>query len=186
MLAHKLAAYVAKRDGHYGWVVATLTFLYILFSSSAVSIPSVLIRPMADELHMTIGELSAAQGVRFALFGLVAPFAGGLMLRYGPRRMVALSGGLTLLGLLLTATMTTKLQMWLGLGTLLGIAAGLTALQLNAVVASRWFTVRRGLVLGLLNSAVASGALLFLPVGAWISEHWGWRAHWCPRAAGCW
>ena len=28
-----------------GWVVAALTFFYIVFSSSAVSIPSVLIRP---------------------------------------------------------------------------------------------------------------------------------------------
>jgi MFS family permease len=184
VLAHRLAGYLAKRDGHYGWVVAALTFFYILFSSSALGIPSVLIRPMADELHLTIAELSAAQGVRFALFGLVAPFAGGLMLRYGPRRMVALSGALTLVGLVLTATMTTALQMWIGLGVLLGVAAGLTALQLNAVVASRWFTARRGLVLGLLNSAVATGTLLFLPLGAWISEHWGWRAALVPSSCG--
>jgi hypothetical protein len=88
MLAQRLSKYVAARNAHYSWVVAALTFFYILFSSSAVSIPSVLIRPMADELGLTIGELSAAQGVRFALFGLVAPFAGGLMMRYGPRRMV--------------------------------------------------------------------------------------------------
>jgi hypothetical protein len=87
MLAHKLSQYVAKRNVHYGWVVAALTFFYILFSSSAVSVPSVLIRPMADELDLTIGDLSAAQGVRFALFGLVAAFAGGLMLRYGPRQV---------------------------------------------------------------------------------------------------
>jgi len=184
MLAHKFAAFSAKRNLHYGWVVAALTFFYILFSSSAVSVPSVLIRPMADELGLTIGELSAAQGARFALFGLVAPFAGGLMMRYGPRRMVALSGLLTLLGLLLTATMTTTLQMWLGLGILLGVAAGLTALQLNAVIASRWFTARRGLVLGLLNGSVATGALLFLPLSAWISEHFGWRAALVPSSVG--
>jgi len=184
MLAQRLSKYVAARNAHYGWVVVALTFFYILFSSSAVSIPSVLIRPMANELGLTIGELSEAQGVRFALFGLVAPFAGGLMMRYGPRRMVAISGALTLLGLVLTATMTTTLQMWLGLGVLLGIAAGLTALQLNAVIASRWFTARRGLVLGLLNGSVASGALLFLPLGAWISEHWGWRAALVPSSVG--
>jgi hypothetical protein len=41
----------------------------------------VLIRPISDELGLTISELSASQGVRFALFGLVAPFAGGLMMR---------------------------------------------------------------------------------------------------------
>lgn len=184
MLAQRLSEYAAKRNVHYAWFVAALTFFYILFSSSALSIPSVLIRPMADELGLTMSQLSAAQGVRFALFGLVAPFAGGLMLRYGPRRMVAVSGVLTLVGLLLTATMTTTLQMWLGLGILLGVASGLTALQLNAVVAARWFTARRGLVLGLLNGAVATGALLFLPLGAWIAEHWGWRAALVPSSGG--
>src|ERR1700736_1589706 len=184
MLADRLASYAAARNVHYGWVVAALAFFYILFASSAVGIPSVLIRPISDELGLTISELSASQGVRFALFGLVAPFAGGLMLRYGPRRMVALSGVLTLLGLLLTVTMTTPFQMWLGFGVLLGLAAGLTALQLSAVVSSRWFTAHRGLVVGLLNGAIATGTLLFMPLAAWISEHWGWRAALAPSSIG--
>jgi MFS family permease len=184
MLADRLASYAAARNVHYGWVVAAVAFFYILFASSAVGIPSVLIRPISDELGLTISELSASQGVRFALFGLVAPFAGGLMMRYGPRRMVALSGALTLLGLLLTVTMTTPFQMWLGFGVLLGLAAGLTALQLSAVISSRWFTARRGLVVGLLNGAIATGTLLFMPLGAWISEHWGWRVALVPSSIG--
>jgi MFS family permease len=69
--------------------MAALAFFYVLFSSSALGITAVLIKPMSDQLGLTIGELSASQGLRFALFGLAAPFAGGLMLRYGPRRMVA-------------------------------------------------------------------------------------------------
>ena len=73
MLADRLANCAAARNIHYGWVVAALAFFYILFASSAVGIPSVLIRPISDELGLTISELSASQGVRFALFGLVAP-----------------------------------------------------------------------------------------------------------------
>jgi MFS family permease len=133
MLANRLAKYAALRGIYYGWVMAALAFFYVLFSSSALGITAVLIKPMSDQLGLTIGELSASQGLRFALFGLAAPFAGGLMLRYGPRRMVALSGMLSLLGLLLTATMTTRFQLWLGFGALLGLAPGLTALQLSAV-----------------------------------------------------
>jgi hypothetical protein len=45
MLARELADYAARRSVHYGWVVAALTFFHIVFSSSAVSIPRVLIRP---------------------------------------------------------------------------------------------------------------------------------------------
>ena len=106
------------------------------------------------------------------------------MLRYGPRRMVALSGVLSLLGLLLIVTMTTRFQLWLGFGALLGLAPGLTALQLSAVISSRWFTTHRGLVVGLLNGAIATGTLLFMPLGAWISEQWGWRTALVPSSIG--
>lgn len=184
MLANRFAKYAAAMGVHYGWVMAALAFLYVLFASSALGITAVLIKPMSDELGMTLGELSASQGLRFALFGVAAPFAGGLMLRYGPRRMVALSGVLSLLGLLLTATMTTRLELWLGFGALLGLAPGLTALQLSAVISTRWFTSHRGLVVGLLNGAIATGTLLFMPLGAWISEHWGWRAALIPSSVG--
>jgi sugar phosphate permease len=170
-----LARALAARGIHYGWVMVALTFAFAVFSSSALGVPSVLIVPMAQELGWTIGELSAPQGLRLALFGLAAPLAGGLMLRFGPRRMVAASGVLLLAGLALSIATTQKWQLWLGMGVLLGIAPGITAMQLNAVVASRWFVARRGLVLGLLGGALATGTLVFMPLAAWVTERWGWR-----------
>ena len=65
--------------------------------------------PMSQDLGWSIGEMSAPQGLRLALFGLAAPFAGGLMLRYGPRRMLGWSGLLLLAGLTLTVLMTVAL-----------------------------------------------------------------------------
>lgn len=171
-----LAKQLAARNIHYGWAMVALAFLYAVFSSSAMGVPSVLIVPMSKELGWSIGELSGPQGLRLALFGLTAPLAGGLMLRYGPRRMVMLSGALLMVGLAIAAATTEKWHLWLGTGILLGIAPGLTAMQLSAVIASRWFVARRGLVIGLLSGAVATGTLIFMPVAAWASEHWGWRA----------
>lgn len=184
MLATRLNAALAARGIHYGWVMAGLAFLYAVFSSSALGVPAVLIVPMAEEMGWTIGELSAPQGLRFALFGLVAPLAGGLMLRYGPRVMLGVSGVLVLAGLLLTVTMTERWQLWLGLGVVLGVAPGLTAMQLNAVIASRWFAQRRGLVLGMLSGAIATGTLAFMPLAAWLAQHYGWRMGLLPSAVG--
>jgi sugar phosphate permease len=155
--------------------MVALTFAYAVFSSSAMGVPSVLIVPMSKELGWSIGELSAPQGLRLALFGLAAPLAGGLMLRYGPRRMVALSGALLMAGLALSIATTQKWQLWLGMGVLLGLAPGMTAMQLNAVIASRWFVAHRGLVIGLLGGAIATGMLVFMPLAAWATERWGWR-----------
>jgi sugar phosphate permease len=170
-----LAATLAARGIHYGWVIAALTFVFTVFSTSAMGVPSVLILPMAKDLGWTIGDLSAPQGLRLALFGLAAPLAGGLMLRYGARRMVLVSGVLLLAGLWLSIETREKWQLWLGQGILLGLAPGMTAMQLNAVLVSRWFVARRGLVLGLLGGAVATGTLVFMPLAAWVAQNWGWR-----------
>jgi hypothetical protein len=106
MIRGRLGRALGARDIHYGWVMVALAFMYAVFSSSAMGVPSILILPMSRELGWSIGELSAPQGLRLALFGLAAPFAGGLMLRYGPRRMVAISGALLLVGLCVSVVTT--------------------------------------------------------------------------------
>lgn len=184
MLAERLNRALAARGIHYGWVMVAVSFTYSLFSSACLGVPAVLIGPMSQELGWTLGELSGPQGLRFALFGLIAPFAGGLMLRYGPRRMLGLAGVLVLGGMLLTAVTTERWQMWLGMGIVLGLAPGLTALQLGAVVSTRWFANRRGLVVGLLSSSTATGAIIFMPLAAWMAEHVGWRLALVPAAVG--
>jgi predicted MFS family arabinose efflux permease len=184
MTAEALAPRLAARGLHYGWVILALGFFYALFATSALGVPGVLILPMSQDLGMSIGELSAPQGLRFVLFGLVAPFAGGLMLRFGPRQMMMVGAALLLFGLLVTAVAATAWQVWLGIGVILGIAPGLTALQLNAVISSRWFTARRGLVIGLMGGSSATGVLVFMPLAAWIAEQWGWRAALLPSGIG--
>ena len=149
MIAHHVRVALDRRGIHYAWVVAALVFLNAIFSAAALGVPAVLIAPMAAELGLTVGDLSAPQGLRFALFGLVAPFAGGLVVRYGLVRMMMIAGVLIVAGLAMAARMTTTWEMWLAIGVLLGVAPGLTAMQVNAAVASRWFAARRGVHLHL-------------------------------------
>lgn len=177
--------YLADRGIHYGWAMVCLAFLTALFATASVGVPSVLIVPMSEDLGWSIGEIAAPTGLRLALFGLSAPFAGGLMLRYGPRRMVGLSGIVLLVGLAVSIFTTEKWHLWLGMGFLLGIGPGLTAMQLASVVASRWFTERQGLVLGLMTGATATGTLIFMPLAATVSDLWGWRAAMAIPAIGC-
>ena len=92
MLDTRLSNALEQRGIHLGWVMVALAFVNALFATSAVGVPSVLIVPMAEDLGWSIGELAAPTGLRMALFGLSAPFAGGLMMRYGPRRMVGFVG----------------------------------------------------------------------------------------------
>jgi MFS family permease len=175
MLAKAAARALAARNIHYGWLMVALTFLYGVCSAGAMSIPGVLLTPMAHDLGWSIGELSGPLGLRVTLFGLAAPFAGGLIMLYGVRRVLSASAILLVAGLIVAITMTTRWQLWLGLGIAMGVAPGLAALVLSATVSTRWFTARRGLVLGILGAGNATGQMIFLMPSAWIAEHYGWR-----------
>src|SRR5690242_8118539 len=124
-------------------------------------------------------------GLMLLLFAGTAPFAGAIMLRYGLCRTVATAVGMTLLGLALTMRMTTLWQFACGFGVLLGSAAGVLALALPASIANRWFTLRRGLAMGILTAAFAAGQLTFMPANAWLATHYGWRMALLPVAIGC-
>ena len=60
-------------------------------------------------------------------------------------------------------------------GILVGVGSGLAATVLGAAVANRWFTERRGLVMGILTASTATGQLVFLPWLASVVTVHGWR-----------
>jgi MFS family permease len=173
--AQTVARALAARGIHYGWVMVALTFLLGVCAAAAMSVPGVLLTPISKDLGWSIGELSGPLGLRMTLFGLAAPFAGGLILLHGPRKVMTWSAILLIAGLLVAITMTMKWQLWLALGIAMGIAPGMTALVMATTIATRWFTVRRGLVLGILSAGNATGQLIFLMPAAWIAQTYGWR-----------
>jgi sugar phosphate permease len=107
------------------------------------------------------------------------------MARYGLRRIICIALSLVALGLLLATHMTRLWQLFVLWGLVLGVGTGLTALVMGATVANRWFDRRRGLVLGILTASSATGQLIFLPIGAWLIEHHGWRMAVVPVVASC-
>ncbi|RYJ02409.1 MAG: MFS transporter, partial [Acetobacteraceae bacterium] len=170
MLSHLLAPMLARRGIHYGWVMVALTFLVSLSSAGAMGILGALLLPLQRETGWETAAISGALALRLLLFGLMAPFAAALLQRYGLRRTVVMALSLVILGCLLSMRMTAVWQLWLTWGVLTGLGTGMTALVLGATVANRWFTARRGLVLGMLTAANATGQLAFLPLAAWLAH----------------
>ena len=185
MLAGLLAPRLARRGIHYGWVMVALTFLVALASAGALGILGALLLPVQREFGWGTASISGALALRLLLFGLMAPFAAALLQRYGLRRTVVAALCLVILGCLLSMAMTAPWQLWLSWGVLTGIGSGMTALVLGATVANRWFVARRGLVLGMLTAANATGQLVFLPLAAWLAQHEGWRVALMPGLGAC-
>jgi predicted MFS family arabinose efflux permease len=181
--AAALARALAARGIHYGWLMVALTFLLGMCLAGAMSIPGILLKPMSDDLGWSIAELSGPLGLRMTLFGMVAPFAGGLILLQGPRKAMIWSAVLLIAGLLAAITMTARWQLWLALGVTMGVAPGITAIVMAATISTRWFTARRGLVLGFISAGNATGQLIFLMPAAWIAQNYGWRMALVPPVA---
>ncbi len=175
MASTALAAALSRRDIHYGWVVVGVTFLTLLVTAAAMGTPGVLIVPLEKEFGWDNAQISSALALRIMLFGLFGPFAAAFMNRFGVRRVIIAAMALIATGLLASLAMTQLWQLVLLWGVVVGVGTGLTAMVLAATVATRWFNHRRGLVIGMLAASNATGQLVFLPLIAEITTHYGWR-----------
>jgi MFS family permease len=160
---------------HYGWIVAGVTFVTLLAAAGTRAAPGVLIVPLQHEFGWNRAEISLAVSINLVLFGAIGPFAAALMAQIGIKRVVVGALALIATGVALTSVMTNLLELYLLWGVVVGTGAGCMATVLAAVVANRWFVARRGLVVGVLTAAGATGQLIFLPVLASEAVSKGWR-----------
>ena len=184
MFASSLSQRLASRGVHYGWVVVAVTFLVALTTAGAMGLPGALLRPLQREYGWSEAEISSALALRILLFGLMAPFAAALIERYGLKRVILSAIVMISTGLIAALFMTKLWHLVVLWGIVVGLGTGLTALVMAAIVSTRWFSERRGLVVGMLSASSATGQLVFLPLAAAIEAHWGWRAAVFPTLGG--
>ena len=165
-----------KSKLHPAWIVAAITFATLFASAGFRSAPSVLILPLEDEFGWRRDVISAALAINVLLFGLTAPFAAALMDRFTVRKVVMSALTVIGIGALLTIWMNKSWHLMLLWGVVVGIGTGSMALVFAATIANRWFVKKRGLIIGVLTAAGASGQLVFLPTLARLAQDPGWRA----------
>src|SRR5437763_13394023 len=88
MFAQAVSLALHRRGIHYGWFVAAVTFIAMLTTSAALGLPGAMLQPLSREFGWTTDQLSSVFAVRFALFGLLGPFAAVFIARYGLRRVM--------------------------------------------------------------------------------------------------
>jgi sugar phosphate permease len=167
---------IAGRRWHYGWVIAGVTFLTLLIGAGVRATPSVLIVPLQAEFGWSRATISLAVAVNIFLYGMVGPFAAAIMERYGVRRTMLVALALIAAAVALTSLIRQSWQLIALWGLVVGGGTGVVAMVLGATVVTRWFTERRGLVMGILTASSATGQLVFLPLLAEIVVRYGWRA----------
>lgn len=162
---------------HYAWIAAGVTFFTLLAAAGARATPGVILLPFGNEFQWSRATVSSIVSINIFLYGLIGPFAAALYQRFGLRRTMVTAMALLAAGYGLSTVATHYWQFVLLWGVVVGIGSGMAATVLGAAVANRWFTNKRGLVMGLLTASTATGQLVFLPLLAKAVETNGnWRA----------
>ena len=164
------------RRFHPAWIAAIVTFFTLVATAGFRSAPSVLIVPLEEAFGWGRDQISLAISVNVLLYGLTAPFAAALMERFTVRKVVMASLVTVSSGAFLTTFVNAPWQLVASWGVIVGVGTGSMALVFAATVANRWFVKRRGLVVGGLTAAAATGQLIFLPGLTALSENHGWRS----------
>jgi len=170
-----VVARLVRHRVNYAWIVLGVMFVVILASVGVRAAPGVLIVPLEQAFGWNTAAISGAISVNIVLFGLVGPFAAGLIQTIGLKRTVLCSMTLLVLGAGLSTLVTQIWQLYLTWGVLVGLGSGAGMVGLATAIANRWFVARRGLVIGLLTASNASGQLVFLPILASLATHQGWH-----------
>ncbi|MGH6617248.1 MFS transporter [Sphingomonas sp.] len=159
----------------YAYVVVAVTFFALLISAGLRSAPGVLMVPLEVNFGWDRATISFSAAVGLLLYGLVGPFAAALMVSFGIRRTMLAGLALMSASTFASLWMTLPWHYVLSWGVISGVGSGAVASVLGAAVVNRWFATRQGLVMGLLSASTATGALVFLPLLAWLAREGAWR-----------
>ncbi|MCX5908147.1 MAG: MFS transporter [Deltaproteobacteria bacterium] len=158
----------------YGWFVVIVGGIshalgYGARYSFAVIFPSLL-----EEFRWPRDTTAAMLSMHMLVYGLVAPAAGYLVDRTGPRKTMVLGVTLLSLGLILSRWGSEPGHFFLSFGVLSGAGLCLIGSVPFTTVVRNWFERKRGLAFSLMFFG-SGGAFAFYPAIAGLIDLVGWR-----------
>ena len=158
----------------YGWIVVAASAAIVCVGMGSLFSLGVFLKPMAESMGWSRGAISSVALLNWIAMGLGSFVWGALSDRIGTRA-VAVAGGLLLgLGLVLSSQVQALWQLNLTFGVMVGFAVGAFYAPLTST-ATKWFTVRRGLAVGLVSSGIGVGILAIAPLARALTSVWDWR-----------
>ena len=171
---------------HPAWFAAAVTFFTLAATAGFRAAPSVLLIPLQEAFGWSRASISTAISVNILVYGLFSPFAAALIDRFSIRKVVLVALTVVGSGAFSTIFIQSPWQLIALWGVVVGAGTGSMALVFAASVANRWFMKSKGLVLGALTAAGATGQLIFLPGLSWLAIHHGWKSVSITVACAAW
>lgn len=178
MNAVSRAEAMASRSGvFYGWWVVAACVLGLAFGYSNAAYLSfgLFVLPLSEAHGWGRGDISVGSTIMSLTVAALAPVAGMLIDRFGPRRVLLPAIVAFALALVSMSLLTSNLWHFYLMSAVVAVSAVCTAPATYARVIVSWFDRRRGLALGIALTGIGLGATVLPPLVQYGVSQWGWR-----------
>ncbi len=167
----------------YGWVVVVAVFV-ILMVASGIGFynASVILSAATEELNASVGAVSGATGLFFAISGLTGFALAGRM-ETVDLRWFFVGGGIAGAGALYGLRWVDSVPALYLFFALFGIGFGAGGLVPATTLVTRWFDRRRSIALSVASTGLSVGGIVLTPVAAWLINRDGLADAGAPMAA---
>ncbi len=160
---------------YYGWVIAVVSFVVLGLISLIISSFPLFYVPVLQNFNWSRGSTAIAMSIYLVVSGIAAPFAGGLIDRFGPRRVMPLGAFVTGCALLWLSRSTALWHFYVAFGVIAALGSAMLYIVPVTAIVSNWFVRHRGTAIGLVTAAPGTSQLLLLPVLQYSIDRIGWR-----------
>ncbi|MCM3537985.1 L-lactate MFS transporter [Priestia endophytica] len=129
-------------------------------------------QPLVNKFNWELSSVAITFSITSFALAFATLFAGRLQEKWGIRKLIALSGFILGLGLILTSQVSSLLMLYLLAGIVVGFADG-TAYITSLSNLIKWFPNRKGLISGISVSAYGLGSLIFKYINTALINHVG-------------
>ena len=166
---------VQSRRIYYGWIIVGVGLISMAFWLGIRSSFSVFYVALLEEFPWSRAGSAGVLSMALITYTILAPLAGGLIDRFGPRRIIVPGVLILAMGLVCCATIDTLLQFYLLYGIFMG--TGITAIGIvsYSAILAHWFERKRGLASGIAVSGMGLGTFVLVPLSQHFISMWGWR-----------
>ncbi|UCG05968.1 MAG: MFS transporter [Desulfobacterales bacterium] len=158
----------------YGWFIVAAGILSYALGYGARYSFSVIFPALLTEFRWPRDTTAIMLSVHLLVYGLVAPLAGKLVDRIGPRKTMVFGTILLSIGLALSGAGSKPWHFYLSFGVLTGAGLCLIGAVPFTIVLRNWFETKRGLAFSLLFCG-AGAAFAWYPAIAFLIESASWQ-----------
>jgi len=158
----------------YGWIVLSIAFIILVLGYAIRNTFSVFYPAIVEEFGWGRGNTAMMFSMTIIVYGFVAPVAGSLVDRFGPRLIIPVGAFIVGSGVALCSMATARWHFYLFYGIIVAAGLSLTGWTPLTAIISNWFVRKRGLAFGIL-SAGFGGSLVFAAIAQFLISTFGWQ-----------